>query len=83
MDTLNCSCAFLNVNLENALFSIALAMYEKTLKRVFSYMSPWFDFFTASRGSPLRRNWLWFTSQSIVTYSLPILAAMTDVGTRK
>jgi len=23
-------------------------MYEKTPKRVFSYMSPWFDFFTAS-----------------------------------
>ena len=26
----------------------AAGIYEKTPKRVFSYMSPWFDFFTAS-----------------------------------
>jgi hypothetical protein len=27
---------------------VETGMYEKTPKRVFSYMSPWFDFFTAS-----------------------------------
>src|SRR3989442_15788857 len=53
MDAPNCSCAFLNINMENALLSIALARYEKTLKRVFSYLSPWFDFFTASDGAQL------------------------------
>src|SRR5262245_58680319 len=33
---------------EQTLLGLSRTMYEKTPRRVFSYMSPWFDFFTAS-----------------------------------
>src|SRR5262245_42891619 len=32
-------------------------MYEKTPRRVFSYMSLWFDFFTAAASENMRANW--------------------------